>query len=335
MIPVTKPFLPPLEEYTKYLEEIWDRNWLTNNGPFVNMFELNMKKYLQTNSFVFVGNGTLALQLAIKSLNLNGEVITTPFSYVATTSSLVWENCKPVFVDIEKQTLNINPELITRAITDKTTAILATHVFGNPCNVDEIQKIADEHNLKVIYDASHCFGVEYKGQSRVITSDLDLAKELTRLRNFGHNGPEKFDGVGINAKNSELHAAMGLANLKYADHILNKREKDSKIYDTLLLDLPIQKIKITEGTKYNYSYYPIILRNEEECLKVFNRLNDEKVYSRRYFYPTLNTLEYLKYTEMTISEDIASRILCLPLYEQLNEYDIHFICRIISQTIIK
>jgi dTDP-4-amino-4,6-dideoxygalactose transaminase len=239
MIPVTKPFSPPIAEYTKLLEGVWERHWFTNNGPLVNELELQLKTYLNLPHLLFLNNGTIALQIAIKALELKGDIITTPFSYVATTSSIVWEGCNPVFVDIDPQTLNIDPTKIEAAIKPNTTAILATHVYGNPCDIDAIQKIADKYKLKVIYDAAHCFGTLYKGKSvfaygdisttsfhstklfhtveggAVFTMNPDLLKKLSYLRNFGHEGPEHFAEVGINGKNSEFHAAMGLCNLKY------------------------------------------------------------------------------------------------------------------------
>src|SRR5690606_27065948 len=241
MIPVTKPFLPKVEEYDKYLASIWERQWLTNNGPLVNEFELKLKEYLDVNHLLYVSNGTIALQIAIKALELSGEIITTPFSFVATTSSIVWEGCKPVFVDIDSETFNIDPRKIESAITPSTSAILATHVYGNPCDIDAIQKIADKYNLKVIYDAAHCFGTKYKGKSvfdygdisttsfhatklfhsieggAVFTRCPELLKKMSFIRNFGHNGPSDFKELGLNGKNSEFHAAMGLCNLNYVD----------------------------------------------------------------------------------------------------------------------
>lgn len=357
MINVTKPFLPPIEEYQSYVKEIWERNWLTNNGPLVNDFELKMKDYLGLEHFLFLNNGTMALQLAIKALGLKGEIITTPFSYVATTSSIVWEGCTPVFVDIDKRTLNIDPKLIEAAITENTTAIIATHVYGNPCAIDEIDEIAKRHNLKVIYDAAHCFGTLYKGQSvlnygdistisfhatklfhtteggGVVTTDPELLKRLALLRNFGHNGPESFDGVGINGKNSEFHAAMGLANMKYADHILAKRKTDYKIYDVWLKKLNLGRLCISKDSLFNYSYYPIVFHTEEDCKNIFEKLSSQGIYARRYFYPVLSQLDYVKNKTMPIAEDVSKRILCLPLYEQLTSSEIDMICRIILRTL--
>ncbi len=357
MINVTKPFLPPIEEYQKYVKEIWDRNWLTNNGPLVNDFELKLKAYLGLKHFLFVSNGTMALQLAIKALGIKGEVITTPFSYVATTSSIVWEGCTPVFVDIDETTFNINPKLIEEAITDKTTAIVATHVYGNPCAIDEIDAIAKKYKLKVIYDASHCFGTQYKGQSvlnygdvstisfhatklfhtteggGVITQNSETLRKLALLRNFGHNGPEAFDGIGINGKNSEFHGAMGLVNLRYADHILAKRKSDYSMYNTWLDSLRLQQPIVHKEAQFNYAYYPVVFKTETDCLSVFKALEKEKIFARRYFYPVLSQLDYVDKVEMPKAESIAQRILCLPLYEQLSEAEIDMICRIVLRTL--
>lgn len=355
MINVTKPFLPPQEEYQKYVDEIWQRNWLTNNGPLVNELELKLKQHLKLKHLLFVNNGTMALQLAIKALELKGEIITTPFSYVATTSSIVWENCTPVYVDIDKETLNINPKLIEQAITPKTSAILATHVFGNPCDIETIDAIAKKNNLKVIYDAAHCFGTNYKGQSilnygdiscisfhatklfhtteggAVITQSPELLEKIAYLRNFGHNGPYEFKGVGINGKNSEFHAAMGLCNLNYIDNIIAKRKKDSLHYDQWLQNINCQRPNINQQCHYNFSYYAIIFETKQKCLGVLNELQKRNIYARRYFYPSLSTLSYVPKSQCNESEDIASRILCLPLYFDLSSSEIDMICRYIKR----
>lgn len=357
MINVTKPFLPPLEEYQAFVKSIWDRSWLTNNGPLVNELELKLKEYLGLEHLLFLGNGTIAIQIAIKALELSGEIITTPFSYVATTSSIVWENCTPIFVDIDQNSLNIDPKRIEEAITDKTSAILATHVYGNPCDIEAIDLIAKKYNLKVIYDAAHCFGTQYKGQSvlnfgdistisfhatklfhtteggAVVTTNADLLKKMAHLRNFGHDGPEKFECVGVNGKNSEFHAAMGLCNLPYATHIIEKRKKDSAIYDSWLDKLHLQKPHIDSKAKFNHAYYPIVFKTEEDCLKVFKALEREWIYARRYFYPVLSSLNYVKHQEMPVAEDISKRILCLPLFEQITQVEIDMICRIIIRTL--
>lgn len=351
MISVTKPFLPPLEAYQKHIQEIWNRRWLTNNGPLVNELELNLKKYLNLKHILYLSNGTIALQLAIKALELKGEIITTPFSYVATTSSIVWENCKPVFVDIDEETLNIDAKKLESSITTNTTAILATHCFGNTVNIDAITRIANRHNLKVIYDGAHCFGTLYKGRSvfdygditttsfhatklfhtieggAVFTQDPQLLKKLSYMRNFGHNGPEEFQGLGINGKNSEFHAAMGIINLEHIDEILGKRKEQSLLYDSLLQNLRIRKPKIEKDCTYNYAYYPIIFDTEEQLLKSKIALEMKSVFPRRYFYPSLNSLPYISKTPAPISESISKRIMCLPLYHDLTHAEIEMICR--------
>lgn len=355
MINVTQTFLPPKEEYLHYLYRAWDKHWLTNNGELVKELEGKVSEYLDVSSTTFVNNGTIALQFAIKALDITGEVITTPFSYVATTTSIMWEGCTPVFVDIDADTLNIDPKKIEAAITPKTSAILATHVFGNPCDIEAVQAIAEKHNLKVIYDAAHCFGVGYKGQSifnygdisvtsfhatklfhtveggAVFSTDKNVTERVQYLRNFGHNGPGKFKEVGINGKNSELHAAMGLANLKYIDDIIADRKRASKSYDSLLEGV-LQRPKISVDAEYNFAYYPVIFTSEEKLLETEKRLNEAGIFPRRYFYPSLNTLDYLKTRQSCpVSEDIARRILCLPLYYDVAEDDIRTIVNIIKK----
>jgi len=354
MINVTKAFLPPIEEYQHYINGIFKRVWLTNNGPLLNELELKLKEYLQIPHILFVSNGTIALQIAIKALQLKGEIITTPFSYVATTSSIVWEQCKPVFVDIDPNTFNIDPEKIETAITPTTSAILATHVFGNPCEIDKIQSIADKHGLKVIYDAAHCFGTIYKGKSvfeygdisttsfhatklfhtseggAVFTTQPELLRKMALLRNFGHETPVSFDGVGINAKNSEFHAAMGLCVLKYADEILIRRKEQWHYYRKLLNGLKVQFQTLTNGTdKYNGAYFPIVFETEEKLLKSVEALNLQGVFPRRYFYPSLNNLNYIDSVSCPISEQVAKKILCLPLYHDLAPEEIDMIGRIV------
>lgn len=353
MINVTKPFLPPYEEYEELMKGIWERNWLTNNGPLVNDLEMKLKSYLNVSHLLFLTNGTIAIQIAIKALQLKGEIITTPFSYVATTSSIVWENCKPVFVDIDKNSLNIDPSLIEAAITERTSAILATHVYGNPCDVDAIDKIAKKHNLKVIYDAAHAFGVTYKNKSifeygdisttsfhatkvfhtieggAVVTKDPEILKQMSRLRNFGHVSPESFDGLGVNGKNSEFHAAMGLVNLKHIDGILKSRKVQAERYNQSLKNLKVAKPNILSGADWNCSYYPIIFDTEEQLLKSITELNANWVYPRRYFYPSLSTLNYVDRYEVPVAEDISKRVLCLPMYHSLKAEEIDFIARLL------
>jgi dTDP-4-amino-4,6-dideoxygalactose transaminase len=353
MIPVTKPFLPPESEYLTYITSIWERQWLTNNGPLVNELELRLKEYLRIPHILFLSNGTIALQIAIKALNLTDEIITTPFSYVATTSSIIWEGCKPVYVDIDANSLNIDPLKIESAITEKTSAILATHVYGNPCDVEAIEKIAKKHHLKVIYDAAHCFGTTYKGKSifefgdisttsfhatklfhtveggAVFTKNADLLKKMSFLRNFGHDGYEKFSDIGINGKNSEFHAAMGLVNLKYIDEILINRRKLSMYYNDALVNLKCIKPTLIHDSQYNYSYYPVVLESEEITLKMIQVLNDNWIYPRRYFYPNLSKMSYIEDNfVLPITESISKRVLCLPLFHSLSKEEIDLIARI-------
>lgn len=353
MINVTKPFLPPMSEYHAYLEGIWDRNWLTNNGPLVNELELKLKEYLRVKHMLFLGNGTIAIQIAMKVLDLKGEVITTPFSFVATTSSIVWEGCKPVFADIDPRTYNIDPTKIEALITEKTTGILATHVYGNPCDVEAIEAIAKKHNLKVIYDAAHAFGTTYKGKSlfeygdvatasfhatkvfhsteggAVFANDPELIRRMSLLRNFGFNGPEAFDGVGVNGKNSEFHAAMGLAVLRHIDSLLAARKAQAQIYDEALAGLRVQRPDILPGTEWNYSYYPVVFESEAMLLKSMEMLQANWVYPRRYFYPSLSGLHYVEKYHTPVSDDISKRVLCLPMYHSLKREDIFFIARLL------
>lgn len=352
-IPVTKAFLPPIEEYNSYIEKIWASSQLTNQGPLLKEFERKASKYLDVKNFHFVANGTLALQLALRALDITeGEVITTPFSYVATTSAILWERCKPVYVDIDPKTLCIDHSKIEEAITEKTKAIMAVHVFGNPCDVEAIEKISNKYNLKVIYDGAHAFGVKYKGKSLlsygdisicsfhatkpfhtieggcVITKDKDVSDKLELIKRFGHKSDKHFM-LGINAKASEAHAAMGLCNLKYIDGIIAKRKRIIKAYDSLLGD-EYRGPTLREDTEYNNSYYPIILKDEESLLKTVKKLKRQNIHPRRYFYPSLNILPYIKSKQKCpISEDISKRILCLPLYGDIAEGEINKICSIV------
>lgn len=355
MTPVTKTFFPPLEIYEEHLQRIWDNQWLTNRGELVKELELKLKNELGVSNIILTTNGTLPIQIALKLLAGKGEVITTPFSYVATTSAIVWENCTPVFVDIHPEYLTIDETKIEAAITEKTTAILATHVFGNPCNVEEIEKIAAKYNLKVVYDAAHCYGVNYKGTSIFNYGDVStcsfhatklfhtgeggaifcknekLNHKLFYSHNFGHNGPEKFYGVGVNAKMSELQAAMGLSVLPYMDDILEARKKVVLFYDENLDFSKVRKLKIRENSNWNYSYYPVIFNSEQQLLDVKVALNKSDIFPRRYFYPSLNTLNYTADDYMKISESIASRILCLPLYKGLEFSHLKQITEIINK----
>ncbi|MEC4004434.1 DegT/DnrJ/EryC1/StrS family aminotransferase [Flavobacterium sp. SUN052] len=357
MINVTKTFLPPIDEYQNLVQRAWKKEWLTNRGELVLELEHKLKEYLNVSNIIIMNNGTIPIQIALNILGEKGEIITTPFSYVATTSSIVWEHCTPVFVDINEDYLTIDETKIEAAITSKTTCILATHVFGNPCNIEAIQEIAMKHNLKVIYDAAHSFGVTYKGKSifdygdvstcsfhatklfhtaeggAIFCNDIELNHKLFYSHNFGHNGPLDFHGVGINGKISELQAAMGLAVFPYMSKIINERKEVVENYQLNLDFLKLKEFQIRPETQWNYSYYPVVFEDETTLLKVQKSLNESEIFPRRYFYPSLNTIPYANGNSMPISERIASRVLCLPLYAGLSKEDTHKIISIINQSI--
>lgn len=354
MINVTKSYLPPLSDYSKIIDSIWQNHHLTNRGPLVQKLENDICNKLDLTNLLFVSNGTIAIQLAIKALNITGEVITTPFSYVATTNSLLWEGCMPVFCDISDKTFCIDADKIEALITPKTTAILATHVYGIPCDVEKIEQIATKHNLKVIYDAAHAFGVEYKGNSifnygdastcsfhatklfhtieggSVTTKDPAIFKTIALYHSFGHIGDEYFT-QGINGKNCEFHAAMGLCNLPMVDVLMAARKKHSDQYTSLLSKSIISRPQVPEGTTYNYSYYPVVFESEAVLLKAKETLLQNEVNTRRYFYPSLNNLPFLtEHYACPVSEDISKRVLCLPMYFDLEATDIERISKIIN-----
>ncbi|MFV9876304.1 MAG: DegT/DnrJ/EryC1/StrS family aminotransferase [Rickettsiales endosymbiont of Dermacentor nuttalli] len=356
-INVTEPFLPPLETYIEYLKTIWNNKTLTNRGPLIKQLESKLANFFQTEKALFTSNGTIALQLAIKALDINGEIITTPFSYITTTSVIIWEGCKVVFADINPDTLTIDPIEVEKKITKDTKAILATHVYGIPCDVEALDKIAKKYNLKIIYDAAHSFAVQYKGKPLVTFGDIStisfhatklfhtveggaivannttIMDRVFRIHNFGQKSQGDFCEVGINAKNSELHAAMGLCNLENVGESIKKRYNITNQYDKLLLrNNLLKKPSIPEFTEYNFAYYPIILPSQGSLLKVIDLLNKEHIYPRRYFYPCLTKLNYTQgYTP--IAEDIAQRILCLPLYDNLSEQTVTKISNLILNTI--
>jgi dTDP-4-amino-4,6-dideoxygalactose transaminase len=341
MILATKPYFPPKEKYLSYIEEIYRTGWLTNNGVFAVDLENKLKDYLKVDYLSVLTNGTVAIQMAIKTLALKGEIITTPFSYVATTSSIVWESCKPIFVDIKSSDFTIDADKIEDAITPQTSAILATHVFGYPCDVEQIEAIAQKHRLKVIYDAAHAFGVEVKGTSvlnygdistlsfhatklfhtveggAVIATNAEDARVLEYQRRFGHDGPYKFHGLGINAKLSEIHAAMGHCVLDDIESILEKRKTQWLYYFAQLQALNVDLLVVESHIQYNYAYFPIVFQSEAILLKILQTLELKDIFPRRYFYPSLNTVNYVEYQSMPISESIASRVMCLPLFDDL------------------
>ena len=353
---VTQPSLAPLEEYVEVLKGVWGSGILTHNGPLVQKLEKELCEKLGTQNFVAVSNGTIALQMAIKALELKGEIITTPFTWIATVSAIKWEGCKPVFCDIDPETLNIDPNKIEAYITDKTVAIMPVHVFGNPCDVEAIDIIAKKYNLKVIYDAAHAIGSTYNGKSLLehgdisatslhatkllntaegggcITKEVKLHEKLKRIRFFGHDEEKDILEDGFNGKMTEVHAALGLANLKYHEDVLNDRKNKYNLYLKKLegiKDLNFQKIKHGES---NYSYFPVLFRDVAQLLKVETSLNSENIYPRRYFYPSVNMYKkVVDYQPCPISENIANRVLCLPLYRDLAHKDVEKIIEILKQ----
>lgn len=340
---VTKSFLPPFDEYIEYVKGIYERCHLTNQGPLLHEFESRLKLYLGSDYLHFVTNGTLALQIMLNAFGIRGgEVITTPFSYVATTTSILWEHCTPVFVDIEENNFCLDPLKIEECITDKTKAILGVHVFGYPCNIEKIKTIADKYKLKVFYDAAHAFGTKYKGKNlceygdastlslhatklfhtieggAIIVNDFEINNKVDLLKRFGHHYDEHYM-AGINAKASEFQAAMGLANWPYIGEIIARRKYLIELYDSILAGAVGRPRHVAE-LEYNYAYYPAVFPSETILLKVMDKLKQEAVFPRRYFYPSLNTLPYLENGKpCPVSESIASRILCLPLYYDLDE----------------
>ncbi len=357
-INVTKVYLPPQVEYNKQVKRAWDNNWLTNRGELVLELESKIKHEYKVNDIILTANGTLPIQIALKLFTENSEIITTPFSYVATTASILWEHCKPVFVDINKDYFTIDETKIEAAITKNTKAILATHVFGNPCHVEIIEKIAVKYNIKVIYDAAHCFGVEFNDKSifnygdistcsfhatklfhtaeggAMFCNDKTIYHKLYYSHNFGHDGPLNFHGLGVNAKMSELQAAMGLSLLPYINDIIIERKKVVDYYNNSLDNPNIRFLKIREGTKWNYSYFPIILNNESILLKIEKALNEKNIFPRRYFYPSLNNLPFLNFkSSMPISEATSSSILCLPLYVGLEKKELLLITNTIRNAL--
>lgn len=353
---VTKSFIPPIEEYEKYIERIYASGVLTNQGPCLQELEEKIQSFLNVRNFHYVTNGTVALQLALAALNINdGEVITTPFSYVATISSILWQRCKPVFVDIEPNNFTIDFNKIESAITPQTKAIMPVHVFGYACDVDKIQEIADKHHLKVIYDGAHAFAAKYKGKSLLsygdittcsfhatklfhtveggacIVKDFSVSEKLELQKRFGHHY-EEHKMLGINAKQSEFHAAMGLANFPYIDKIIAERKRVSDLYDAELMGL-VKRPTAQEGLDYNYAYYPVVFESEEQLLKIFDALKAQNIFPRRYFWPSLNTLSYVESNSCPISEDISKKIACLPLYPDLTNEEVSKICEIIQKNI--
>lgn len=364
-INVTQPFMPPLEEFNSYLQKIWESKWLTNGGPFHKELEDKLCEYLGVKYISLFSNGTLALITALQTLRITGEVITTPYSFVATTHALSWNGIKPVFVDIEQDTCNLNPDKIEAAITPRTTAILPVHVYGNPCNVDKIQNIADTYGLKLIYDAAHAFGVNYKNQSilnygdlsvlsfhatkvfntfeggAIVCNDEKTKKRIDFLKNFGFADETTVIGIGMNAKMNELQAAFGLLNLKYLDKALDKRKQITEFYFEKLNNIQgISCLNKTENTKHNFAYFPIFINQKEYGISrddVYQKFKNENINCRRYFYPLISNfqaykgLDSAKKENLPVAENIAEQVLCLPVYPDLELSDLERIVKIIEK----
>lgn len=360
MINVTKSFLPPLNEYVESLKRIWDTHHLTNRGEFALSLENQLEKMFDLKHCLVVANATLGIQLVIKSLNLKGQIITTPFTYIATASSIVWESCTPVFIDIDPISLCIDVTKIRKAINSSTSAILVTHVFGNPCDVDEIEIIGKEFGLYVIYDAAHAFGVNLNGRSIFSYGDVSICSfHATKLfhtgeggaifcnskeiydkvydaHNFGHHGYEDFSCLGINGKMSELQAAMGLSILPYLNDIINKRKEIYDYYFEHLANINgIRVVPIRNRADWNYCYLPVVLDREDLLLEIIKGCNNHNIFPRRYFYPSLNTLNFLNPVECQVSEDVAKRIMCLPLHTYMTSLDVDLIANTIKATLNK
>ena len=349
---VTMPTLAPLEEVNELMKGIWESGIMTHNGPLVQRFEKEVCERLKVPQMVSCCNGTLALQMAIKALGCKGEIITTPFTFIATISSIMWEHCTPVFVDIDPETLNIDPKKIEERITCHTVAIMPVHVFGNNCDFEAIEAVAKAHNLPIIYDACHSVGATYNGESvfkqgtisvtsfhatkmlntaeggGVFTLDKEIDEKLRRIRFFGFENHADIVEDGFNGKMTEVHAAVGIANLRYLNAALaDRKEKYTRYKEILSQNKNISFQKITTGC--NYSYFPAIFKDEETALKVIAALNAENIFPRRYFYPSVNTFTKLvPYVSMPNSENIASRILCLPLYNDLKMHEVEKIAEI-------
>jgi dTDP-4-amino-4,6-dideoxygalactose transaminase len=346
MIPVTKPYLPNREKLDRYIDGIYERQWLTNNGPLVQELTRRLEEYLGVENLLLVSNGTLALQIAYRALGISGseapaEAITTPFTFVATASSLKWEGVDPVFVDIDAETWCLDPALVESAITPRTRAIVPVHVFGNACDVEAIDELGRQHGLKVVYDASHAFGVTYKGESLLKhgdaatlsfhatklfhtveggaivfkrKEDLERAKKMI---NFGITGPETIEEIGINAKMNEFQAAMGLCVLDEMDANMAARHV---VWDTYKRELSgsVQLQKRSSLLTYNAAYFPAVFESESVAVQVADLLKVNGVLARRYFFPSLESVKFLGDTDhQPVSHDIAKRILCLPIYSEL------------------
>ena len=357
MIPVTRTHLPDIQKYQSYIDRIFESNWVTNGGPLVKELEIRLQKYLDVPHLVLVNNGTMALHLAYRLLNLSGRIITTPFSFVATTSSATWEGLHCDFADIDLNTLNMNHELIERMIRPETTAIVPVHVFGNACEIEQIQSIANRYELKVVYDAAHAFGVKYKGESilnfgdistlsfhatkvfhtieggALIIKDPHIYQAAKQMINFGFNGTGYPAELGINAKMNEFQAAMGLCMLDEMEQIFEDRQSVNETYMEFLSNIPgITFPSYNPEATRNYSYFPLLLETNDQVMTVKNLLEQQGVFTRRYFYPSLDKLPFITCNEVQInSQYVTERILCLPMYDGLEREKIEQIC----ETVLK
>jgi dTDP-4-amino-4,6-dideoxygalactose transaminase len=362
---VTQPALPPLEDFTELLREVWRNKILTNNGPFHERFEKELAEYLDVKYISLFSNGTMALMTALQALKITGEVITTPFSFVATTHSLWWNNIKPVFADIDPVTLNLDPWKVEAAITPQTTAIMPVHVYGNPCNLNELKRIADTYGLKIIYDAAHAFGVEVNGNSvlnfgdlsilsfhatkvfntieggAIICHDEQTKKRIDYLKNFGFVDETTVIEPGINAKMNEVQAAFGLLQLKTICENVGKRKVITDLYRKHLADIPgIRFLNDFENVKHTYSYFPIFV-NESIYGKtrdeLYNHLKLHNIFGRRYFYPLISQfptylgLNSAKPDNLPVALEVAEQVICLPIYPDLEEDLVIKIVNVISR----
>lgn len=361
---VTQPSLPELEEFIPYLKQIWDNKILTNNGPLHQQLENELASFLNIPYISLFANGTLALVTALQALNITGEVITTPYSFVATTHSLWWNNIKPVFVDIEPEFGNLDPDKIEAAITTKTTAIMPVHVYGNPCHVEKIQRIADIYGLRLIYDAAHAFGVKYKGGSilnygdlsilsfhatkvfntfeggAIISHDSATKQRIDYLKNFGFAGETTIMAPGINSKMNEVQAAMGLLQLKSFDESIEKRKIVAKRYRELLKDVNgVSMLPEPQETISNYAYFPIFVDEKEYGIsrdELYIKMKAANIYSRRYFYPlisefsTYRGLDSADSSNLPVAHKVASSVICLPMHHELSNEDIEKVVGLIK-----
>lgn len=347
---VTQPFLPNLAEFIPYLEQIWESKWLTNGGPFHQELERKLADYLGVAHLALFTNGTIALVTALQTLRITGEVITTPYSFVATAHSLFWNSITPVFVDIDPITLNLNPDRIEQAITPKTTAIMPVHCYGNPCDVEKIQNIADTYGLKVIYDAAHAFGVRFKESSilshgdlsvlsfhatkvfntfeggAIVCQDAKTKQRIDYLKNFGFADEVTIMAPGINGKMSEINAAFGLLQLKHVDVAIERRRIINDLYREQLSNVKgITCLQVPSNTVRNFSYFPILVENDYPLSRdgLYSKLKESNIHARRYFYPLISSmpmyrgLASARPENLPVAESIAVRILCLPIYPNL------------------